>query len=187
MRQGLFKTVALALLAGLLLLGISAVALQAVRPNGGIEILLPTAETATIKVYVTGAVNNEGVYTLPPTARVEDAVQAAGGLTASADRVQTNLAAKVLDGDHLHIAAIGTPAPASAGSPASAAAGQLLNLNSATAEQLSALPGIGAVKAQAIISYRTSHGRFTKVEDLLAVSGIGPATLEQLRPYVTAR
>jgi competence protein ComEA len=146
---------------------------------------------APLRVYVSGAVRSPGVYRLPPDSLVQDAILAAGGETETADLVAINLARSLADGEHVHVPSQGetplpTPPGTGAGSPGSTPAATvtaLIDLNTATAAELEALPGIGPKTAAAIIAGRP----YSTVEDLLRVKGIGPATLEKLRPYVTVR
>lgn len=151
----------------------------------GVEVTPPPVDVrAGVTVHLTGAVTSPGVYTLPEGGRLQDAVSAAGGLAKEADQERVNLATRLRDGEQYHIPRQGeapTTAPGLVAPPAST----LVNLNTASAEQLATLPGIGATRAQAILAYRQQHGPFQRVEDLLAVSGIGPATLERLRSLVT--
>jgi competence protein ComEA len=135
-------------------------------------------------VDVAGAVVRPGLVRLQPGARVADLVAAAGGPAPDADLDQVNLAARPADGDRVYVPRRGeTPPPvASSGAPASRAGP--VDLNSATVEQLDALPGVGPATAQAILEFRRRHGRFRSVQDLLQVSGIGPAKLATLRPLV---
>ncbi len=144
-------------------------------------------------VHVAGAVVSPGVYALPAGARVADAVTAAGGPLAEAEVDRLNLAARVADGDRVHVPRKGDPADASAsGASAGVASGAgpvtlpaaRLDLNTATIEQLDTLPGVGPATAQAIVTYRTRHGRFRSVTELLEVPGIGPAKLEAVRDLV---
>jgi competence protein ComEA len=135
-----------------------------------------------VVVHVAGAVREPGVYRLPSGSRVTDAVQRAGGATHRADTSLLNLAAPVADGTQVIVPRRGA-APtgwAAAGAPAGP-----VQLNSATVEQLDALPGIGPVTAQRIVEYRQAHGAFRSVEELDAVPGIGPARVEQLKELVT--
>ena len=156
--------------------------------GGDVEIVLPTVtpESATdLKVYVTGAVRNPGVFDVKEGDRLAEVVEAAGGATEDADLTAVNLAVRIKDEDHWHIPRLGEMPPevsSEATSPSSK-----IDLNSASPEQLQALPGIGEVKAQAIYSYREKNGPFSVVDDLLAVSGIGPATLESIRDLVQVR
>ena len=179
-RTGLFRAAVILLLASLLVAGIANLVLRAARPNNGIEILLPPPAPREVVVYVTGAVAHQGLYTLHAGDRAADAVKAAGGLTEAADASRVNLAARVDDGDHVHVPALGEAFAAEAGT-------SLLDLNIATAQELERLPGIGAVRAQAIVAFRDSRGSFRRIEDLLQVEGIGATTLERLRLLVTVR
>lgn len=150
----------------------------------------------TVTVHVAGAVNRPGVVSLPVGSRAVDAVGAAGGLAAGADPDRLNLAAPVLDGTRLVVPLLGqqvppelapqVPATGEPGSTGGAAAiAAPVDLNSATAQQLDALPGIGPSTAAAIVAYRSQHGSFRSVEGLLDVRGIGDAKLDALRGLVT--
>lgn len=147
-----------------------------------------TKSTSEVKVHVVGAVTTAGVYTLPADARVDDAVRAAGA-TANADLSQLNLAQKLADGQKITVPAVGeSAAPASNSSVSEntqATPDVLVNINTATAEQLQNLPNIGEVRAKAIIDYREEHGGFKAIEELQEVSGIGEKTFEHLSTYVT--
>ncbi len=158
---------------------------------------IPPAGTppVTVTVHVAGHVANPGVYAVPAGGRVADAVVAAGGTSTGADVEQLNLAARISDGERIYVPKKGEPPPAViTGSPptggGTAAGGAKggpagpLDLNTATAEQLEALPGVGPATSKAILAYRASHGRFRSVTELLEVPGIGPAKLEALRPMV---
>ena len=151
----------------------------------GVEVTPPPADAlADVTVHLTGAVTSPGVYSLPEGARLQDAVGAAGGLTREADQERVNMATRLRDGERYHIPRQGE-APTTAPGPVAPPASTLVNLNTASAEQLATLPGIGATRAEAIVAYRQQHGPFQRVDDLLAVSGIGPATLDRLRSLVT--
>jgi len=155
-----------------------------------------------IVVDVAGKVVHPGVYHLPSSSRVDDAVHAAGGALRGVSTVSLNLAAPLHDGDEVVVGVPGSPAgPAAAGGGAvgaggngaggngaagAGAAGGLLDLNSATAAQLDALPGVGPVLAQHIIDWRTAHGGFTSVSQLQNVSGIGDSKFADLKALVTA-
>lgn len=146
------------------------------------------ATAVTVTVHVAGQVVHPGVYALAAGDRVADAIVAAGGPSAQADGDQLNLAARVADGERIYVPKQGEPVPPQSGPGGGAAAtgppSGPVDLNSATAEQLDALPGVGPATSAAIITYRTSHGRFRSVTELLEVPGIGPAKLEALRPLV---
>lgn len=153
------------------------------------------APTATpgdrIVVAVVGRVRHPGIVTLTRGARVIDAIRAAGGLSPGADPGLLNLARRLGDGEQV-VVDVPTPgAMVAAGSevrgaqPDGAASGGMVNLNTATAAELVALPGIGPVTAQRILDWRSAHGQFTSVAQLGQVSGIGPAKLAQIRGRVT--
>lgn len=146
----------------------------------------PGSVPASVVVDVVGKVKRPGVYRLHPGARVEDAVQAAGGTTAGADLSSTNLARKLVDGEQIAVGLAPAQAPGTTGSSAGVTgSGGLIDLNTATAEQLDALPGVGPVLAQHILDWRSAHGRFDSADQLREVSGIGPSKFADLRPLVT--
>ncbi|MGL4175920.1 MAG: helix-hairpin-helix domain-containing protein [Dermatophilaceae bacterium] len=147
-------------------------------------------------VHVVGQVRRPGVYRLPHGSRVSDAVAAAQGATAKADVARVNLARVVVDGEQVRVPAPGEPvgpAPgAPSGSPASGNSGTSgattrapVSLNSGDLAAFDTLPGVGPVLAQRILDWRGEHGRFTSVDELSEVSGIGEKVLAQLRPLVT--
>jgi competence protein ComEA len=149
------------------------------------------AATRPIVVDVRGAIARPGVYELPAGARVQDAVNASGGLSEGADLSTVNLARRLRDGETIHIAILmsnaGTPAP---GSPAGDDRGDgrspaRINLNTATAEELDALPGVGPVTAARIIEFREQHGPYRSIDDLIHVQGISTRTVDGFRDLVT--
>lgn len=143
------------------------------------------ATPAVVQVHVSGAVAAPGLYLLSSGARVVDAVASAGGFGESADRNAVNLARPVTDGEQLHVPEVGEvqtdPAP---GGTTDGGDGGVIDLNTADEAQLDTLPRIGPALAQRIIDWREENGRFTSVEDLLAVPGIGDKMLESLRDLV---
>ena len=143
----------------------------------------PPKTAKPLYVDVVGAVRRPGLYRVHAGARVADALARAGGPTGKADLDVVNLAALLADGEQVVVPRRGTATSAVAGGPPVAASGPV-HLNSATLEQLDALPGVGPVTAQKIVDYRTQHGGFGSVDELDAVSGIGPARLADLRPLV---
>ena len=160
-----------------------------------------------VVVHVAGAVNTPGVYRLKPTARVIDAVNAAGGVTVSADTAAVNLALPLLDAEQVYIptrsskkphttvavqrklpttpsAPSSTVAAAIVGATESSVKSALVNINTATALELEALPSVGPSTAKAIVSFRTKNGPFGKAEDLLKVPGIGDGKLAAMKPFI---
>ena len=188
--------------------------------SGSTQIILPQATRVPVvelKVYITGAVENPGVYTVKDGDRLNNLIEAAGGALPDADLTTVNLAARVDDEDHWHIPTVrepvstpnaqapapqplapqlvvpsvstdANPAPLSGkiNTNAAATSGKI-DINSADEALLQSLPGIGEVKSQAIVRYRESNGPFSTVEDLLDVSGIGPATLDSVMDLIEAR
>jgi competence protein ComEA len=136
-------------------------------------------------VHVAGAVNRPGLYELDDGSRIDDAIAEAGGAKPKAALELVNLAAPVADGQQVLVPHRGAPVAAAGESGGPAAPGVKVSLNSATIEQLDALPGIGPVTAQQIVDFRTANGGFGSIEELDAVPGIGPARLEQLRELVS--
>jgi competence protein ComEA len=136
---------------------------------------------AQLVVDVAGAVRRPGLYHLAAGTRIADAVAAAGGATARADVTLVNLAAPLADGEQVLVPARGAAGTAVAGASTPTAP---LDLNTASAEQLDALPGVGPATAQKIIDYRQAHGPFRSVDELEAVPGIGPSKLAQLKGLV---
>jgi competence protein ComEA len=138
-------------------------------------------------VHVVGAIRRPGLYRLREGARIADALARAGGATRKADLSLVNLAAPLSDGVQVmvprRLPAAGVAAAASPQTAGGAPQGPV-HLNSATLEQLDALPGVGPVTAQKILDFRDQNGGFASVDELDAVPGIGPARMEQLRELV---
>jgi competence protein ComEA len=158
--------------------------------------LTPSPTSAGLVVEVSGAVVNPGLVHLSDGARVDDAIRAAGGPSVEADLTRLNLARKMSDGEMLVVPKIGDPtaAPPAAGRPgtgtrapgATATATPVLrvNINTASADELDRLPGIGPAHAQAIIDYRQANGPFQKIEDIVNVRGIGPAEFGAIKNLI---
>ena len=160
----------------------------------------PSAASAppatSLVVHVAGAVRTPGLVRLPPGSRVADALDAAGGPTKGAELASVNLARPLVDGEQLVVLARGQGPPVTApgtgpgtgtGGAAAGGAGSVgsvLDLNTATLEQLDTLPGVGPVLAQRILDWRAEHGRFGSVDELREVSGIGDATFADLEARV---
>jgi competence protein ComEA len=175
---GAVVAVVLLVVAGRLLLHSGAAASPPIPPP---VVPATTAAPEAVVVDVVGAVRRPGLYRLRKGSRIADAVARAGGVTSKAQLDLVNLAAPVSDGEQIVVPRRGSSAaPAGAARPAGAAVGPV-HLNTATLEQLDALPGVGPVTAQKILDYRQEHGAFGSVDELDAIAGIGPARLEQLR------
>ncbi len=153
-----------------------------------------TAAATEIVVSVTGLVRKAGLVTVPPGARVADAIAAAGGATADADLTGMNLAAKLADGDSIVLSDSPTAAAAPGGGvttggvvreSADAPGSSLVNLNTADEAALDSLPGVGPVMAQNILAWRDANGTFTSIDQLQEISGIGPSRFAQISPLVT--
>ena len=178
-----FLTGVLLILLGILIAGL--IGLTTAPPRGEPVTLLPPPTPLPLVVYVTGAVVKPGLARLPEGCRVQDAVDAVGGVLPEADLSHINLAAPVIDGSQIIIPA-GSVSALSPESPSAVTAPEaLININTATSEEIAALPEIGTVTAQRIVEYRTQFGPFTTVEDLLQVFGVGPGTLEKIKGLIT--
>jgi competence protein ComEA len=149
-------------------------------PVSDVTAPLPSPSPVGIVVDVGGRVRKPGLVTLPQGARVADAIAAAGGALHQHDLVAVNLAARVSDGELL---LVGVPGGVAGGAGGSGGAGPI-DLNSASVDQLDALPGVGPVLAQRIVDYRQQHGSFASIDDLNNVPGIGPAKFAELKPLV---
>jgi len=144
----------------------------------------PTGPAADVVVDVAGKVRRPGVTTLPAGSRVIDALKRAGGARHGVDLSTLNLARVLVDGEQILVGV--APVGGAAGAvPPAAGDAALVNLNTGTLEQLDALPGVGPVTAQKILDWRTAHGRFTAVDELLEVDGIGEKTFAEIAPHVT--
>lgn len=158
-----------------------------------------TPSPAPVRVFITGAVVNSDVYFLPHGSIIKDAIEAAGGFTPDAEPEQINQALELRDQQQIHVPRLDEedPPPPVQGGQNKSHAGQqnissdesavdrVINLNTATLDQLDSLPGIGPVIAQRIIDYRASVGGFTTVEELLQVSGIGQVTFAKIKERLT--
>lgn len=149
------------------------------------------AGAGVVLVHVVGQVRHPGVVRLPAGARVEQALEAAGGATSKADLVRVNLARPVVDGEQIVVPKPGEAMTGAAGvvdgplGPASATGAEgPVDLNTAGLAELDTLPGVGPVLAQRILDWRSQNGRFSTVDELGEVSGIGEKVLENLRPLV---
>jgi competence protein ComEA len=154
-----------------------------IQPKPTLDPATPTP--ALINVYVSGAVNKPDVYALPIGSLVKDAVAKAGGATAEADLDHVNLALKLSDQMQVYVPRKGEAVATPNSRSASAAITAPININTATLEELDALPGIGPSIAQAIIDYRTQNGPFKTIADIDNVKGIGEALFAKIKDSIT--
>ncbi len=170
-------------------------------PAGQPIVLQPAPTKAPIAVHVIGAVPRPGLYEFAEGARVQDAIDAAGGLLAAANSDALNLAALLTDGQQLNVpyksgeappqqqeddSSLNLPGSSNQNTtPTPSSSARRININTATLEELDSLPGIGPTLAQRIIDYRTENGPFTAIEDIMDVSGIGPATFDKIKDLIT--
>jgi len=181
------------------LLGAGILFLVTRPPRGEVVALRPPPTPAPLVVYVTGAIAQPGLYQLQMGSRMADAVEAAGGFTVNANEQAVNLAAPLADGQRIQIPTLlPTPGQSNPLTPLTPQANSqarstpinpvppgLVNINTATLEELDTLPGIGPITAQKIIDYRESNGPFKKIEDIQNVRDIGPVTFEKIRDLIT--
>jgi competence protein ComEA len=154
-------------------------------PGAAHAAVSPTSSPSLLIVDVAGAVRTPGVYEFAEGERVVDAIERAGGPRPKADLSLLNLAAPLVDGTQILVPKIGPAVTGVPGETAPGSATGLIKINTASATELETLSGIGEVLAATIVEYRTQNGPFASVDDLLDVSGIGPATLEEIRDQVT--
>lgn len=163
----------------------------------------PTATPGPLRVFVSGAVAAPAVYELAPDAILQQAIEQAGGFTAEADTAVVNLALPLQDGMQIYVptldetaeqtqAVISSPAGRTegieldlAGDTAASAAGETVNINTADVAQLDTLPGVGPSTAEKIVEYRETNGPFATIDEIMSVSGIGPAKFEQIQSFIT--
>lgn len=167
----------------------------AIMPVEPVATAITTTMAAPLEIVVSvvGLVTDPGLVTLQPGARVDDAIEAAGGAAKGADLLALNLAQKLNDGEQVVVgpesganqpsAVLSSGTSGSSGS--AGGGGDLVNLNSATETELDALPGVGPVTAASIVAWREANGRFDSLDQLAEVEGIGPSRLAKLRDLVT--
>lgn len=168
-----------------------AVAISALGPHGTTKMVAPAPESTTaaaptavtIFVHVLGAVTQPGLYELGENARTVDAIAAAGGFTDTADESQLNLARFVSDGEQIAIPEVGEVTQMPPTAPGTG--GGKVNLNTADATTLETLPRVGPTMSARIIDWRTANGRFTAIDDLTSITGIGEKTYVALKDLVT--
>jgi competence protein ComEA len=177
------------ILLGLLLAG--GIWVAARTPEGESVTLIPAPTPEPLRVHVAGAVVRPGVYALPEDGRIEDAVEAAGGFVVEADKNALNLAAFLEDGERLDIPYVEGYEPATeeefavTGTPSPNAGEDLVNINTASLDELVKLPRIGEAIAQRIIDYRDDNGSFTRIEDIKNVTGIGESIFDEIKDLIT--
>jgi competence protein ComEA len=188
-RVGLFVAVVAVVLTGL-------VAFRLLRPTPGplqMETVTPppspspeaTPTPRPLRVYVSGAVEAPDVYALPPDSIVKDALTAAGGPSAEADLDRINLASPLTDGQHVYVPHLGEE-DLPVQPPSGQRSGNLrVNINTADTATLETLPGIGPTIAGRIIDYRQANGPYVSIEEIMEVSGIGPATFEKIQDLIS--
>lgn len=153
------------------------------------------AKKKEMVVYVCGAVEKPGIYTLPEGSRLYEAIAMAGGFSKKADSAYHNLARAIEDGERIYILSTSETKELTTqqqmegeeGAGGAVQANGLINLNTATAEQLMTLPGIGEARAADILAYRAKIGQFTDIEELMNVSGIGEARFERVKDKITVK
>lgn len=159
------------------------------NPSGQAVTLRPVPTEKPIVVQISGAVPRPGVYALAQGSRVQDAISAAGGFLAEAEKTGINLARALEDGEQLDVPYVEGASPVILEDPAATEAPvestELININLATQAELESLPGIGPTTAQKIIQYREQNGPFLTTEDIINVSGIGPGTYERIKDLIT--
>ncbi|MFV1858172.1 MAG: helix-hairpin-helix domain-containing protein [Anaerolineales bacterium] len=158
--------------------GVGAAMLLTSPPRGDPVLL---AEPASLRIHVAGEVLRPGVYELPFGSIVQDAIDAAGGLSGEASQDRINLAARLEDGQQVYVPEVSESVPPSSNPVGSK---EQISINTASAPELERLPGIGPVLAQRIVEYREQNGPYQRLEDLLEVEGIGPSKLETLQEYI---
>lgn len=183
--------IVIGILVGLFLAG--GIWVVARAPRGESVLLRPAPTPEPLRVHVAGAVVRPGVYELGDNSRVEDAVNAAGGFVIEADKNALNLAARLEDGERLDIPFVAGFIPDEAegfvviteGTPSPLAGEELVDINTASLDELDNLPGIGPTIAQRIIDYRTTNGPFATINDIVNVAGIGSATFAEIQDLIT--
>jgi len=195
--------VLLGVMAGFVLAGVLIFVSRA--PAGQPIVLQPAPTKAPVAVHVIGAVPRPGLYEFAEGARIQDAIDAAGGLLSSANVDAINLAALLTDGQQLAIPYLAGQEPANDAaslvlpgssitddfssdtgeSSGDTANNDLININTASLEELDSLPGIGPTIAQRILDYRTENGPFSTIDEIMEVPGVGPATFDEIKELIT--
>lgn len=148
---------------------------------------MPPPENKNVTIYIEGSIQNPGVYELPLDSRVNDAVNLAGGLLEDADRKRINLAKKITDEEFIYVLAINEEFHYIEATNSSENSHGLININSASKQELESLVGIGPALAERIINYRNEKGKFNSIEELLDVNGIGENKYKDIEKSVTIK
>ncbi len=163
----------------------SAVILLISAPQKGKSVeLLPTQPPADLTIHVSGSVVHPGLYQVPPGSRVAEAINLAGGLTPDAASDRINLAARVQDGQKIIVPSVNDPLVHNQSGDPTPLEG-LVDINTADADELTQLPGIGPTRAADILRYRQNNGPFDTIEDIQKVPGIGPVMFENIKDWIT--
>jgi competence protein ComEA len=167
------------------LLGAGVLVLVTRPPKGTPITLLPPPTAAPVTVYVSGKVNQEGLYTLPAGSRVNDAIVAAGGFMGEGNTAALNLAKILEDGEQIYVPGITTPDPPGESNQSVTPMLDVVDINTASLEELDMLPDIGPITAQDIIDYRNLNGPFGSIEAIMDVPGIGEGKFEAIKDLIT--
>jgi competence protein ComEA len=184
-----FHKVLLTLIIGILLglLGVGILDLIAAKPRGQPIMLIPPPTASPLRIYVSGAVQEPGVYSLPSGSIIQDAIAKAGGALPDATLDSINLAAPIQDGQQIHLTTEANTQTQNIPYSTVSAPASKINVNTVNAIELETLPGIGPSLADEIIKFRQKNGPFLSIEDLLKVRGIGPAKLDQIKHLIVVR
>lgn len=171
-----FFTIFIALLSGFLFSGL--IILINAKPAANPIQIIPAPTTSPIQVFISGSIQNPGIYKLAKGSRLSDLIDLAGG-SKSLEMDHINLAAKLYDGQHIHLSDDSSQQEFQTYLDA-----EKININEADVNELDSLPGIGETRAKDIVEYRTTVGYFDKIEDILNVKGIGESTFDQIKDLI---
>lgn len=168
-----------------ILLGAGILVLVTRPPRGNPITLIPAPTPAPITVYVSGCVNQEGLYSFPAGSRINDAIQAAGGFSVDANTRSINLAEILADGQQINVPEVNLSVAMDSPTRSIDSSLVLVDINSASLELLDTLPDIGPITAQDILDYRNTNGPFDSIEEIMEVPGIGQARFEAIKDLIT--
>jgi competence protein ComEA len=167
------------------LLGAGVLILVTRPPRGSPITLLPAPTLAPITVYVSGNVNQSGIYSLPPGSRINDAILAAGGFADNTNTSEINLAQILTDGEQINVPGLISPAATGIAGGQVDLVGSVVNINTASLALLDTLPNIGPKTAQDILDYRVANGPFDTIEEIMEVPGIGQGKFDAMKDLIT--